>query len=278
MDGVIVINKEEGMTSHDVVAKLRHIFGTRRIGHTGTLDPIATGVLVVCVERATKLVDYLTCEDKIYEVEMKFGEKTDTGDRTGNLIARGKCRIDSSRLDEVIKSFIGKQKQIPPMYSAIKVKGKKLYEYARKGIKVEREPRDIEIFSIENVVLKGSYLSFKIHCSKGTYIRTVCEDIADKFATVGTMTKLNRVRAGMFDISDAVKVDDACEDKLIKLDKLFDNEIIIKNGLYKLINGMPLYFNIPDGMYRLYTDNYVTKKFIGLGKIKDKYLYRVIIL
>ena len=278
MDGVIVINKEQGMSSHDVVAKLRHIFGTKKIGHTGTLDPIATGVLVVCVNKATKLVQYLTCDDKTYEVEMKLGIKTDTGDRTGKLIETGRNNAYPEKLEQIIQSLIGPQKQVPPMYSAIKVKGKKLYEYAREGLTIWREPRDIEIYSIDNVILNGEDIKFRIHCSKGTYIRTVCEDIACRLGTVGTMMELNRIQAGHFTIDQAVKLEDACEEKMISLEGLFDKEIVIKNGLIKLINGMPLYFNLPDGMYKLYTDNYYSKKFIGLGIIKDKYLYREIIL
>lgn len=278
MDGVIVINKEEGVSSHDVVAKLRHIFNTKKIGHTGTLDPIATGVLVLCVNRATRLVQYLTCDDKIYEVEMKFGVKTDTGDRTGNVIKKSRKKIDEEKLGEVLGSFIGKQQQIPPMYSAIKVKGKKLYEYARKGVTIEREPRDIEIFDIDNAYFGDNVLTFRIHCSKGTYIRTVCEDIAERMGSCGTMTSLNRVQAGKFSIDQAVKIDDVTEDSLISLEDLFEDEVVIKNGLFKLINGVELYFNKPDGMYKLYTDNYYSKKFIGLGRIKDKYLKREIIL
>ena len=279
MDGILIIDKAEGVSSHDVVADLRRKLGTKRIGHTGTLDPIATGVLVLCINRATKLVQYLTCDDKTYEVEMKFGVKTDTGDRTGRIIEESKKEIDANRLGDVLGSFIGKQKQIPPMYSAIKIKGKKLYEYAREGQTISREPRDIEIYDIDEAYYDDNILKFRIHCSKGTYIRTVCEDIAEKLGSVGTMMELNRVQAGNFTIDRAVKIEDASEENLITLEELFNNEVVIpKNNLFKFLNGMSLYYNLPDGMYKLYLDNYYSKKFIGLGSIKDKYLKREIIL
>ncbi len=279
MDGVIVINKPQGMSSHDVVVKLRQIFNTKKIGHTGTLDPIATGVLVLCVNRATKLVQYLTCDDKTYEVTMKFGVKTDTGDRTGNIIKLCKKKLNISGVDEVLGKFIGKQTQIPPMYSAIKVKGKKLYEYAREGKVIWRDPREIEVYDIWDAYILGNILKFTIHCSKGTYIRTICEDIAKELGTVGTMLELNRIQAGQFSIDQAVNIEDASDENLINLEDLFDNEVIIKKDeLFGFINGLPIYYNLPNGMYRLYTDNYYSKKFIGLGSMKDRFLHREIIL
>lgn len=278
MDGVIVINKEVGMTSHDVVAKLRRILGTKKIGHTGTLDPLATGVLVACVNKATKLVQYLTCDDKVYEVEMKFGIKTDTGDITGNIIETCEEKIDTEKIEEVLDSFIGPQKQVPPMYSAIKVNGKKLYEYAREGVTIEREARDIEIFSIDNAMLNQDILKYRIHCSKGTYIRSVCEDIACKLGNVATMTALNRVKSGLFEIEQSVKLEDVSEDNMISLEELFVNEIVLEKDVNKLLNGIALKYDMDDGMYKLYSYENEVKKFIGLGMIKNKYLYREIIL
>ena len=155
-DGILIIDKPENFTSHDVVAKVRKIIGTKKVGHTGTLDPMATGVLVVCVGAATKLVEYFTAKDKVYETKIKLGIKTDTADITGNIIEVQNLDTLNSLSEEeihtIIKSFIGKQKQIPPMYSSIKVNGMKLYEYARKGIAVKVEPRDIEIFDIYNII------------------------------------------------------------------------------------------------------------------------------
>lgn len=272
-DGILIINKPQGITSFDVVAKCRKALQTKKVGHTGTLDPLATGVLVVCIGKATKLVELLTCDDKIYEVEMKFGIKTDTGDITGNVINESDVNVSKESVEEVLKSFLGKQKQIPPMYSAIKKDGVKLYELARKGIEIEREARDIEIFSISDVSLNGNVLSYKAHVSKGTYIRVLCEDIARKLGTCGTMTKLNRVKSGRFKIEDACEIEEISNEKLMSMEKLFDNKITIEKDLDKLLNGMKLRIEKPDGIYNLYTNEY-----IGIGKIENNYLKREIIL
>lgn len=272
LDGILIINKPQGITSHDVVAKCRKILNTKKVGHTGTLDPLATGVLVVCVGKATKLVELLTCDDKIYEVEMKLGIQTDTGDITGEIVSTETVsRLTNA--EEIIKSFVGKQKQIPPMYSAIKQNGVKLYELARKGIEVEREARDIEIFDISDIKIKDDTISFKAHVSKGTYIRVLCEDIAKKLGTCGTMTKLNRVRSGKFSIENACEIDEISEEKIVSMEKLFDKKITIEKDLDKLLNGMKLRYELPDGIYNLYTNEY-----IGIGKIEDNFLKREIIL
>ena len=209
LDGILIIDKPAGITSHDVVAKVRRALKTKRVGHTGTLDPLATGVLVVCVEKATKLVNYLTCDEKTYEVEMKFGIKTDTGDITGKIIDEDtNYDIDMNKIKRTLDKFIGKQEQIPPMYSAIKVNGKKLYELAREGIEIEREARKIEIFEIKNIEWKDETLKYTVHCSKGTYIRSLCEDIAGELGTIGTMTNLRRIQSGEFQVKDAKKIED----------------------------------------------------------------------
>lgn len=274
LDGVLIIDKPSGITSHDVVAKVRKALKTKKVGHTGTLDPLATGVLVVCVEKATKLVNYLTCDEKIYEVEMKLGIKTDTGDITGNIIDEDtNYKVTIKEVNEVIKSFVGKQKQIPPMYSAIKVNGQKLYELARKGIEIEREPRDIEIFDIYNTEINNELIKYTVHCSKGTYVRSLCEDIAQRLGTIGTMTNLRRIKSGQFEIENAIKIDDISEEKIISMEKLFDKEINVQNNLKELLNGMKIAIQNPDGLYKLYTD-----RFIGIGKIEGNYLKREIIL
>lgn len=274
LDGILIIDKPAGITSHDVVAKVRKALKTKKVGHTGTLDPLATGVLVVCVEKATKLVNYLTCDEKTYEVEMKFGIKTDTGDITGKIIDEDpNYDIDISIIKNIINKFIGKQKQIPPMYSAIKINGKKLYELAREGIEIEREAREIEIFDIRNIEWKNEILKYTVHCSKGTYIRSLCEDIAKRLGTIGTMTNLRRIQSGEFQIKDAIKIEDISEEKIISMEKLFDKEINVKNNLKELLNGMKIQCIKPDGLYKLYTD-----EFIGIGKIEKNYLKREIIL
>lgn len=274
LDGILIIDKPAGITSHDVVAKVRRALKTKRVGHTGTLDPLATGVLVVCVEKATKLVNYLTCDEKTYEVEMKFGIKTDTGDITGKIIDEDtNYDIDMNKIKRTLDKFIGKQEQIPPMYSAIKVNGKKLYELAREGIEIEREARKIEIFEIKNIEWKDETLKYTVHCSKGTYIRSLCEDIAGELGTIGTMTNLRRIQSGEFQVKDAIKIEDISEKKIISIEKLFDKEIDVKNNLKGLLNGMKIQCIRPDGLYKLYAD-----KFIGIGKIEKNYLKREIIL
>ena len=274
LDGILIIDKPAGITSHDVVAKVRKALKTKKVGHTGTLDPLATGVLIVCVEKATKLVNYLTCDEKTYEVEMKFGIKTDTGDITGKIIDEDpNYDIDIGIIKNTINKFIGKQKQIPPMYSAIKINGKKLYELAREGIEIEREAREIEIFDIRNIEWKNEILKYTVHCSKGTYIRSLCEDIAKELGTIGTMTNLRRIQSGEFQIKDAIKIEDISEEKIISMEKLFDKEINVKNNLKELLNGMKIQCIKPDGLYKLYTD-----EFIGIGKIEKNYLKREIIL
>lgn len=277
--GVLIIDKPEGITSHDVVARVRKALHTKKVGHTGTLDPLATGVLVVCVEKATKLVQYLTCENKTYEVQMKLGIKTDTGDITGNVIETDDniaAKLNSLNLENVqatLQTFIGAQKQVPPMYSAIKVNGKKLYEYAREGIEIEREERDIEIHSMENVSFENDILKYTVSCSKGTYVRSLCEDIAEKLGTCGTMTALRRTVTGEFEIKDSIQIEEISEEKIISMEKLFDKKIDVSNNMKKLINGEEIKVDLEDGLYNLYSDEYV-----GIGKVTSKKLKREIIL
>lgn len=206
--GILIMDKPEGFTSFDVVAKLRGIMHIRKIGHTGTLDPMATGVLVVCVGSATKAVSRLTAEDKVYDAGVLFGEKYDTGDITGKLIQTSDKVITSDEYEKAFAQFTGDILQIPPMYSAKKVNGRKLYEYAREGIEVEREPEQIHIFSIELRKFDYPHAQIRIHCSKGTYIRTLIEDIAESIGTVATMERLRRTRNGQFSIEDAVTFED----------------------------------------------------------------------
>lgn len=274
-DGILIINKEKNMTSHDVVAKARKILKTKKIGHTGTLDPMATGVLVLCVGKATKLVDYLTCDEKIYDVEMQFGIRTDTGDVTGNIIEEKDTCI-AQNYEEIFKTFIGKQKQIPPMYSAIKKDGVKLYELARKGIEIEREARDIEIFDIYNISdINENKVRFSVHCSKGTYIRVLCEDIGAKLNTVATMSNLNRVKTGKFEISCSKYINEINEDDVIPMEKILENKFEIKeNLLAKLFNGMAIKCDLKDGLYNLYCN----EKYLGIGEAIKGELKRKIII
>lgn len=197
MDGIIIVNKPSGYTSHDIVSKIRKTLNIKKVGHTGTLDPMATGVLPILLGNGTKLSKYLINHDKEYITTIKLGVKTDTGDIEGKIIEEKSIPSSYSIVDkvnEVLKSFIGKQEQIPPMYSAIKINGKKLYEYARKGQSVKIPPRNIEIYNLELLNSQDNNIELKISCSKGTYIRTLCEDIAKSLQTVGTMASLQRTK------------------------------------------------------------------------------------
>lgn len=211
-NGLINIYKEKGYTSHDVVAILRGILKQKKIGHTGTLDPHAEGVLPVCLGKGTKLCDMLTEKDKIYQVRLKLGVETDTEDMTGTVLKQS----DTSSLKEdevrtVIESFVGKQMQIPPMYSAIKVNGKKLYQLAREGITIERAEREIEVYRIQILNMELPYVTMEIECSKGTYIRSICRDIGAKLSVGGAMQDLIRTRVSSFYIKDSLKLEQVKE-------------------------------------------------------------------
>lgn len=285
MDGIIVINKPKNCTSHDVVYKVKKIFN-EKVGHTGTLDPLATGVLPLLIGKGTLCSKYLINHDKIYEVELTLGKKTDTADSEGKIIETRDVPTEilkQQNVEKVLSSFIGKQKQIPPIYSAIKVKGKKLYEYARKGQEVEIQPREIEIYSINLMKINSETkkIEFQVHCSKGTYIRTLCEDIAEKLSTVGYMSELNRIQVGTFTLSEAVSIENlekAPKEKyLIPIEKVFEKcgSIELKDiSLKKFLNGVKITKNEPDGVYRIYNKG----TFVGTGILKDGKLKRDIIL
>jgi len=206
MDGILNIYKEEGFTSFDVVAKLRGILHMRKIGHTGTLDPMAEGVLPVCVGNATKLCDILTDHDKIYEAEMILGMTFDTQDITGSKLTEQEVMLTEDELTEAIKSFEGGYDQTPPMYSAKKVDGKKLYELAREGKEIERKSVHVDIYQIDIINIDMPKVSIRVHCGKGTYIRTLIDDIGKKLTCGAAMSKLLRTRVGEFDISDSIKL------------------------------------------------------------------------
>ncbi len=217
-NGVIIVNKEKGFTSHDVVAKLRGILKQKKIGHTGTLDPDATGVLPVCLGCATKLCDMLTDKDKTYEAVMLLGQATDTQDTTGQVTdsvdveaMRAQGKLDDEAILEAIRSFVGPYSQIPPMYSALKVNGKKLYELAREGIEVERKPREVFIHAIEDIEIDFPRVRMTVSCSKGTYIRTLCHDIGLKLGTFACIDGLKRTQVSAFTLSQAKTLDDISE-------------------------------------------------------------------
>ena len=283
MDGVIIINKQKNFTSHDVVNVIRKKLNTKKVGHTGTLDPNATGVLPILVGKATKISKYLIEHDKTYIATIKLGEKTDTGDNEGQVIEEKLVPTDLKKEDinNVLQSFLGKQKQVPPMYSAIKINGKKLYEYAREGKEVKLEAREVEIYKIQLLEYKNSKIKFEVECSKGTYIRTLCEDIAKKLGTVGYMEELQRIKVNNFKIEDSVLLDDIAlenvEENLIKIEKVFKEKDKIELDNKKLelfLNGVKLTYDLPKDIYRIYNN----KQFIGIGIVENKLLKRDIVI
>lgn len=285
MDGIIIINKTKGYTSHDIVAKVKKITG-KKVGHTGTLDPLATGVLPLLIGKGTSCSKYLINHNKTYKVLLKLGIKKSTGDEEGEILK--KETIDDNLLEEqkvkiVLESFLGEQEQIPPIYSAIKVNGKKLYEYARKGQEVEIKPRKISIYDIQLLKIdkENKEIQFEVSCSKGTYIRSLCEDIAKKIGTVGYMKELQRTKVGNFEIEQSITIEnlnkETIENHIITIENLFKNLENIELNEKKLqlfLNGVKLNFDFKDGIYKIYSK----KQFIGIGIIKDKLLKRDIIV
>ena len=235
-DGVLTINKHEGPTSHDIVNMVRKLYHTKKVGHTGTLDPMATGVLVVLVGRAAKAAEYLVSDEKKYEATLRLGITTDTEDITGKVLTEYNGQYPSeNEVISAVKSFIGKGEQIPPMYSALKVDGKKLVDMARRGEEIERKPRPIEIYSIDCEKIDTKDYKISVHCSSGTYIRTLCRDIGEKLGCGGTMATLCRTETGGFPISGSVTVDElkamddaALMDRLIPTESLFGSLDAVK--------------------------------------------------
>lgn len=285
MDGIIVVNKPKGCTSHDIVYKVKKITNSK-VGHTGTLDPMATGVLPLLIGKGTLCSKYLINHDKIYQAKIQLGQKTDTADAEGEVVEEQEVgNLSEVSIKEILKTFVGKQEQVPPMYSAIKVNGKKLYEYARKGQTVEIQPRQIEIYDIKLMELdnENKQLQFQVSCSKGTYIRSLCEDIAKRLGTVGYMCELNRVQVGDFNINNSITVEELQEDKnvadrhLISLERLFENKPSINLNSRKLqlfLNGVQLTVQDIDGIYRVYSEN----GFVGVGVVNNGLLKRDIVV
>ena len=285
MNGIIIVNKSNRYTSHDIVAKVKKITG-EKVGHTGTLDPLATGVLPILIGKGTLCSKYLMNHDKTYIVVLKLGIEKSTGDEEGDIIQEKTVNenlLEDKEVKNVLESFLGEQEQIPPIYSAIKVNGKKLYEYARKGQKVEIQSRKITIYDIKLLKIdkESCEIKFEVSCSKGTYIRSLCEDIAKKMGTVGYMKELQRTKVGTFAIEQSVLLEDltkeAIEEHMITIESLFKNLEEIKLNKRKLqlfLNGVKLSFDLKDGIYKIYSN----QQFIGIGVVKDKLLKRDIVI
>lgn len=291
MDGIIIINKEKGYTSNDVVQIVKKMFNNK-VGHCGTLDPMATGVLPILVGKGTLCSKYLVNHDKIYVATIKLGQKTDTADMEGEVIEEKDvmCQmLEESYVKKILDTFNGKQKQMPPIYSAIKVKGRKLYEYARNNQKVEIVPRDIKIYDISlvNINKEEKEITYKVSCSKGTYIRSLCEDIAKKIGTVGFMNELDRQKVGEFEIIDSVKIDElkerADDEDFIKkhflsIEELFkekENLLLNSKEMRLFLNGVKITKELKNDIYKIYDESNV---FIGIGIIENNKLKRDIIL
>jgi len=285
MNGIILIDKPKEYTSHDVVALIKKI-SKEKVGHTGTLDPNATGVLPLLVGKATGISKYLINHNKIYIATLKLGTKTDTADSEGNIIEqKDVTELYEEKVVNALNQMIGKQKQVPPIYSAIKVNGKKLYEYARQGKQVEVKAREIEIFQMKllEINLEENEIQFEISCSKGTYIRTVCEKVAENLNTVGYMKELRRIEVGNFNIKDTIKIEDIknnenlLEENVISIEEFFKDREKIEltdKELELFLNGVKLNNKCSNGIYKIYSNNF----FIGLGTIEKNKLKRDIIL
>ena len=291
MDGILNVYKPKEWTSHDIVAKIKKITG-EKVGHTGTLDPLAQGVLPVLIGKGTLCSKYLVNHNKKYRVELKLGKRTDTLDAEGEVIEEKEVpeelleKLNIENIRKNLKKFEGQIEQIPPVYSAIKVKGKKLYEYARKGQNVEIPTRKIMIYSIDLVdILKSeNVIVFDVFCGKGTYIRTLCEDIAKSFGTIGFMQNLLRTQVGEFRLEDSIsllmkdeKDLEVIRKNIISIEKIFSQYPKIKieqQTLKYFLNGVRITQNVKDGVYRVYTED----KFLGIGVVKEKLLKRDIIL
>ena len=260
MNGIVIVDKPTDWTSQDVTSRLRRVFNTRRIGHGGTLDPMATGVLPVFVGRATRGVEFFEHAEKTYEATIRLGLSTDTEDITGTVIQTHPVLISEAEFLAVLSQFRGKIQQIPPMYSALKVNGQKLYELARKGKEVERKPREITIFQLECLEFSGETARLRVRCSKGTYIRTLCRDIGQALGCGGCMEALRRISAGEYTISEAVPLQtllesDTPEVYLRPVDSMFRQYpavTLTEKQTLRCKNGNSFSIAKPDGTYRVY--------------------------
>lgn len=272
MDGIVIVDKPQGWTSQDVTARLRRVFGTRRIGHGGTLDPMATGVLPVFVGRATRGVEFFEHAEKTYETVLRLGITTDTEDMTGTVLTEEKVSFTEEQLQETLAAFRGEILQVPPMYSALKVNGQKLCDLARKGKTVERQPRPITVHELTLVERGENTLRLRVRCSKGTYIRTLCKDIGEKLGCGGCMESLRRVAAGEYTIDEAVPLQtlldtEEPEKYLRGVDTMFRNYpavTLTANQETRCRNGNAFSVSLAPGTYRAYSQG---GEFLMLAKV-----------
>ena len=274
MNGIVIVDKPQEWTSQDVTARLRRVFNTRRIGHGGTLDPMATGVLPVFVGRATRGVEFFEHAEKAYETVLRLGRTTDTEDVFGNTLTEQQVSLTEEEFLSVLPRFRGKIMQVPPMYSALKINGQKLCDLARKGKEVERQPREIEIFELTCLEFTGNTARLRVKCSKGTYIRTLCKDIGAACGCGGCMEELRRVQAGEYTIGEAIPLQELLEmaepEKALRgVDTMFRNfpEVMLTSNQEKRCRcGNSFSVKMADGTYRAYSQN---GEFLMLAKVED---------
>ena len=274
MNGIVIVDKPQDWTSQDVTARLRRVFNTRRIGHGGTLDPMATGVLPVFVGRATRGVEFFEHAEKTYETVLRLGMTTDTEDISGTVLTEQDAFVTASMLEEVLEKFRGEILQVPPMYSALKVNGQKLVDMARKGKTVERQPRPITIHELTLLGIEADGIRLRVRCSKGTYIRTLCKDIGEALGCGGCMAALRRVSAGEYTIAEAVPLAELLETQepekyLRDVDTMFRNYpavTLTANQEKRCRNGNAFTNPMADGTYRAYSQN---GEFLMLAKVED---------
>ena len=274
MNGIVIVDKPQDWTSQDVTARLRRVFQTRRIGHGGTLDPMATGVLPVFVGRGTRGVEFFEHADKTYEAVLQLGITTDTEDTSGEVLETWEVHISETEMAEILSQFRGKIMQVPPMYSALKINGQKLVDLARKGKTVERQPREIEIFELTMLEFAGTTARLRVKCSKGTYIRTLCKDIGEALGCGGCMAELRRVQAGEYTIQEAVPLQTLLETEnpeeyLRPVDSMFRNYpqvILSANQEKRCRNGNSFSMQLEPGTYRAYSK---AGEFLMLAKVED---------
>ena len=280
MNGIVIVDKPQEWTSQDVTARLRRVFSTRRIGHGGTLDPMATGVLPVFVGRATRGVEFFEHAEKIYETTLRLGITTDTEDITGTVLSQREVSVTQEQIEHVLTGFRGEIMQVPPMYSALKVNGQKLYELARKGKEVPREPRKITIHELTLLAAEENTLRLRVHCSKGTYIRTLCKDIGEALGCGGCMEALRRVAAGEYPAEEAVPLMTLLESEnpeqyLRPVDTMFRSHpqvTLTANQEKRCRNGNSFSVTLPEGTYRAYGEN---GEFLMLATVEDGMMHTI---
>ena len=273
MDGFLLLDKEKGISSNQLVQKVKKLLSLKKVGHLGTLDPMATGLMILAINRATKFSSYFLESDKSYCASIQLGSSTDTDDAMGNIISSSDIIPNEKDINKSLASFIGQSMQTAPFFSALKHKGKPLYKYAREGEFISKPPREINIFSIKNIICEHNKCSFIVHCSKGTYIRSIARDLGDKLNSGGHLSALRRLSQGIFNIKNAMTIENIELNKLITIEEAFSelSEIQLDSNQTKFfMNGVKIEeTNLEDDTYKIYNSS---EKFVGLGLVSKSVL------